>query len=150
MSAPIPVMKRHIKMLSGSAKNPMLTLKLPDGIHVNKVCVRDRSSSGNAKRSKKTFTTTRKLAATIPVPHQPAPGSPSFLPATNRTKNPNRGRQGMSQIRFIRSTPQQRNVIGVSTLSATHDCHNDPEPNHYFGCSHHHHKKDDCLTSNVV
>ena len=39
ISAPMKVMNRHIRMLSGSARKPMLTSKLPEGIHVNSVWV---------------------------------------------------------------------------------------------------------------
>ena len=52
----------------------MLTSKLPDGIQVNSVWVNTRSSDGSASRSKKTFTTTRKLAPTAAVANHAGAG----------------------------------------------------------------------------
>ncbi len=63
----MPVTKRHIVMLSGSARNAMSTRRVPTGTHSNRLTISRRSSVGRDKRSKYTPTVTTNEAATIAV-----------------------------------------------------------------------------------
>src|SRR4051794_2582682 len=150
MRAPMPVTNRHIVMLSGSARKPIPTLKLPAGIHVKSVWVRVRSCSDLPSRSMNTATLARKEPATAAVASQPALGSPSLRPATSWTRKPARGSAGMSQMTLSTSAPQHRDVVGGRARAPAHDGDDDAEADHDLGRCHHQDEEDRHLPADVV
>src|SRR3954453_9859691 len=150
MRGPMPVTNRHIVMLSGSARKPIPTLKLPAGIHVKSVWVRVRSCSDLPSRSMNTATLARNDPATAAVASQPALGSPSLRPATSWTRKPAKGSAGMSQMTLSTSAPQHGDVVCGGPGPAPHDGDDDPEADHDLGRGHHEHEEDRRLPADVV
>ena len=94
---PTPVTNRAMVIDRGSTRKATSTWNEPELIHVNRVWVKTRSSPSSPTRPKNTITAVRKAAPIMAVASHPARGSPRRLPATSRTRNPVRGRAGISQ-----------------------------------------------------
>src|SRR2546423_12193379 len=156
MSAPTPVMTRHMTAASASKLNSMSARKLPTGIQLNSTAMPWRRLTGRRCTDHVHASVVMKERPIIPVASSPPNGSFRRRPSTSSTAAPKNGKAGMRNMAsfkwtsLIPSSPQQRDVVGRRGAPAPEDGDQDGQADDDLGGGHHHDEEDSDLAGAVV
>src|SRR5512139_3427427 len=139
----MPVMTRIITADSGSRRNARSSVKSPEAIHVNSVCVRARDSTGRPARAITCMTATAKAATITADARPPETALGSRRPSEALTRKPANGRRGISDS--TGSPLERREGFRVERLAVAEERNHQREAHGGFGGRDRHHEEGDDL-----